>query len=170
MNVTSLECPNCHSTLNVSEDATFATCEYCGSTVAIDDGTVKVDVSLSNQEEAGYLFEKGRQRAQAEFQPATVVVQLGPAPKKRKTWLWVLGWIFIFPVPLTILMLKSDRTKDLDIRVRVGIAVAGWLVYVLIAAFGGSGTSSNTARNASSSNTANTSAQVQSNMHAMAAL
>ena len=154
MKAVSFKCPNCQSTLNVTEGATSVECEYCGSTVAIDDGTVKVDVNLSNQEEAGYQFEKGRQRAQAEFQPVTVVVQQEePAPQKRKTWLWVLGWIFIFPVPLTILMLNSPRTESINKNVRIGIVAAAWIVYLIIA-FGGVGSSGSSTNTNANTNTA----------------
>ena len=62
----------------------------------------------------------------------------GPGePKKRKTWLWVLGWICIFPLPLTILLL---RKKEMNAPIKYGIIVAAWLIYLLIAISGGSGT------------------------------
>ena len=57
--------------------------------------------------------------------------------KKRKTWLWVLGWICIFPLPLTILLL---RKKEMNAPIKYGIIVAAWLIYLLIAISGGSGT------------------------------
>lgn len=65
----------------------------------------------------------------------------GPGePKKRKTWLWVLGWICIFPLPLTILLL---RKKEMNAPIKYGIIVAAWLIYLLIAISGGSGTQGN---------------------------
>lgn len=60
MKVTSMNCPNCNSPLQVKEGQKTITCEYCGSHLGIDDGTLKLDVSLTNSEEAGYQFEKGR--------------------------------------------------------------------------------------------------------------
>lgn len=113
----------------------MAFCSYCGAALPVDDEIQKVQ--LDGAEKAGYEFEKGRQRAQAEaaqassqpqqacYQPAsqsTFQPQVPPQsqqapqepPKRRKTWLWVLGWICIFPVPLTIIMLnKKDMSKKL---------------------------------------------------------
>lgn len=133
MKVTSMNCPNCNSPLQVKEGQKTTTCEYCGSHLGIDDGTLKLDVSLTNGEEAGYQFEKGRQRAQAEQGSYTVVTQVKAQPaKKRRTWLWILGWIFCFPVPLTVLMLRSPLTKNIDIRIRVGIVVAVWAILFIV--------------------------------------
>ncbi len=62
----------------------------------------------------------------------------GPGePRKRRTWLWVLGWMLVFPLPLTILML---RKKDMKAPVKYGIIAAAWIIYLLIAISGGSGT------------------------------
>lgn len=103
-----------------------------------------MDVSLTNSEEAGYQFEKGRQRAQAEQSARMVTAQVKVQPKKkRKTWLWVLGWLCIFPIPLTILMLNSPRTKKIDRRIRIGVVVGAWVLYLIIACCGQGSTSSN---------------------------
>lgn len=56
--------------------------------------------------------------------------------RQRKTWLWVLGWIFIFPVPLTILLL---RKRDMNNILKYSIIVISFLVYIGVAAAGGSG-------------------------------
>ena len=96
-------------------------------------------VRYENAEDAGYQFEKGRQRAMREANRlnyaenavnAVNSQSVQPQPKKRRTWLWVLGWIFIFPVPLTILML---RKKDMKPVLKYGIIAAAWIVYLLIA-------------------------------------
>lgn len=155
MKVTSLNCPNCNSPLDIAPGQEITKCPSCGSTIGVDDGALKVKVSLSDQEEAGYQFEKGRQRAQREriddaAQPAAAPV------KKRKTWLWVLGWICIFPVPLTILMLNSPRTKGLDKKVRIGVVVAAWVIYLAIGMCGNatSGTAERANANANAGNAA----------------
>ena len=138
----------------------MAFCSYCGAALPVDDEIQKVQ--LDGVEKAGYEFEKGRQRAQAEaaqaffqpqqacYQPAsqpTFQPQVPPQsqqascqpapqepPKKRKTWLWVLGWICIFPVPLMIIMLNKE---DMSKKARYGIITAGWILYLLIGLGGG---------------------------------
>ena len=155
MKIVNLTCPGCGARLEVDMDRKMAFCSYCGAALPVDDEIQKVQ--LDGAEKAGYEFEKGRQRAQAEaaqassqpqqvcYQPASqptfrpqVPPQPQPAPqeppKKRKTWLWVLGWICIFPVPLTIIMLNKE---DMSKKARYGIIAAGWILYLLIGLGGG---------------------------------
>lgn len=140
MKVVDLTCPGCGARLEVDADKKTAFCGFCGAALPIDDEIQKVQ--LDGAEKAGYDFEKGRQKAQAEAAqttpPVQQYVQTTPTPpeppKKRKTWLWVLGWIVIFPVPLTIIMLNK---KDMDQKVRYGIIATGWIVYLIIALSGG---------------------------------
>ncbi len=133
-------CPHCGSALKIDPTNKNATCEYCGAALLIDDEVQHVQ--YDNAEEAGYKFEKGRQRAQAEVQRSsqrsTQYKQQQPQ-KKRKTWLWVLGWICIFPLPLTILLL---RKKEMKPALKYGIIAAAWIVYLVIGIAGGSGDSS----------------------------
>lgn len=164
MKLVDFKCPNCESGIKADTDSRTATCEYCGSAFAIDDESLTVNVNLSCQEEAGYQFEKGRQRAQAESKSTTAAIKQTPPQKKRKTWLWVLGWIFVFPIPLSILMLNSPKTKNIDSRARIGIVVVGWLIYLAIGLSGvggGSTTTTNATTGASVSDVA-TAAHVQS--------
>lgn len=128
-----LTCPGCGARLEVDMDRKMAFCSYCGAALPVDDEIQKVQ--LDGAEKAGYEFEKGRQRAQAEaaqasfppqqayYQPAsqpTFQPQVPPQPqqaprepsKRRKTWLWVLGWICIFPVPLTIIIAEQGRHEQ----------------------------------------------------------
>lgn len=160
MKIVNLTCPGCGARLEVDMDRKMAFCSYCGAALPIDDEIQKVQ--LDGAEKAGYEFEKGRQRAQAEaaqasfpsrqafYQPAsqpTFQPQVSPQPqqascqqapqeplKKCKTWLWVLGWICIFPVPLTIIMLNK---KDMNKKARYGIIAAGWILYLIIGLGGG---------------------------------
>lgn len=158
--IVNLTCPGCGARLEVDMDRKMAFCSYCGAALPVGDEIQKVQ--LDGAEKAGYEFEKGRQRAQAEaaqassqpqqacYQPAsqsTFQPQVPPQPqqascqpvpqeppKKRKTWLWVLGWICIFPVPLTIIMLNKE---DMSKKARYGIIAAGWILYLLIGLGGG---------------------------------
>ena len=121
-------CPHCGAQMQINTEQRQAKCEHCGATLLIDDEAEHV--RYDNAEEAGYNFEKGRQRAQAEMNLNYSSVNMTPAPKKkRRTWLWVLGWICIFPLPLTILLL---RKKDMKPALKFGIIAAAWIVYFLI--------------------------------------
>ena len=137
MKIESLKCPNCNSTLNVVDGQTSVACEYCGTELAIDDESIDININMTNQEEAGYQFEKGRQRAQAEQENQQeekqfIITSVETKPKKRRTWLWVLGWLCIFPLPLTIIMLNADYVKKIDIKIRAGIVIAAWIIYFII--------------------------------------
>ena len=140
MKLVDTTCPHCGSALKIDSSNKNATCEYCGAALLIDDEVQHVQ--YDNAEEAGYKFEKGRQRAQAEAKRNTTRINTQtyqqPPKKKRKTWLWVLGWICVFPLPLTILLL---RKKDMKPALKYGIIAAAWIVYLLIGLSGGFGDS-----------------------------
>lgn len=149
MRLITMKCPHCASMLNVDADLKKAKCDFCGTTILIDDEATHVH--YDNAEEAGYKFEMGRQRAQAEMmhrqmqnqwngrapqQPmynAQYNAPYAAPPKKRNTWLWVLGWIFFFPVPLTVLI---ARKKDWPPVVRYGLIALLWIVVIAIGATG----------------------------------
>lgn len=147
MKLVNFTCPGCGAILDVDVDQKQAACPYCSKTFPVDDEAqhFKMDDAV----QAGYEFEKGRQKAQAEL------AAMRQPPKKRKTWLWVLGWIFIFPVPLTILMLRNGK---IDKRVRYVIIALGWLVYLAIAF--GSGAGGNKEQDSSNTGSGNATATV----------
>lgn len=64
MKLVDTTCPYCGSALKIDPSNNNATCEYCGATLLIDDEVRHIQ--YDNAEEAGYQFEKGRQRAQNE--------------------------------------------------------------------------------------------------------
>ena len=135
MKLIDMTCPNCGSKLKVDLSSKQCTCEYCGTSILIDDEVVHV--KYDNAEESGYQFEKGRQRAQREAEmelngkissPNNTTQQQSSVSEstnnKAPMWLWVIGWILILPVPATILLL---RKKGSWLRY-VAIALI-WLVY-----------------------------------------
>lgn len=133
MKLLDLNCPKCGAQLKIDDKITKGFCEHCGTVVLIDDEAQHIQ--YDNAEEAGYNFEKGRQRARAEAQGISSQTSFGmekkqPPKKKRRTWLWVLGWIFIFPVPLTVLIGRSKLKKPM----KVILIVALWAIILLIAA------------------------------------
>lgn len=136
MKLIELKCQNCGSTMKVNAETKEVVCEYCGAKFVVDDEVQHIH--YDNAEQAGYEFEKGRQKAQAEqkatYSFAASSSQQNNPVKKRRTWLWVLGWICIFPLPLTILIV---RNKKLNKWVRIGIIAAAWIIYLAIGFAGG---------------------------------
>ena len=74
-------CPKCGANLHIDADCQSAFCEYCGGQILIDDEVQHLQID--NAENAGYAFEKGRQRAWQEVQTARVYPAT-PAPRKKK--------------------------------------------------------------------------------------
>lgn len=153
-------CPSCGAKLNINPNGKQAFCEFCGASLLVDDEVQHVQ--YDNAEEAGYNFEKGRQRAQAEARFANTSkdlswarqdnskVQIPRPAKKRKTWLWVLGWILFFPIPLTILIVRNKKLNTWQKAVLIAVI---WLVIFIIGA----------TNDDSSNNDANNSDQTVSN-------
>ena len=155
MKLIDMTCPHCSAHLKVDSSKAQAICEHCGATILIDDEVQHIQ--YDNAEEAGYNFEKGRQRAQAEarrearnYNPQQ---KSEPPKKKRRTWLWVLGWICIFPLPLTILLL---RKKEMKPALKYGIIAAAWILYFIIGLSGTAGNSNNDDRTNKSSSITST--------------
>ncbi len=146
MKYVSMTCPNCGAATNINAEKGSGFCEYCGSPLILDDEKPEVKLTIEDAEDAGYRFEKGRQRAQQEaqsdfqseytYEDTTVILNQPLPKKKRKTWLWVLGWIFIFPVPLTVLIWRSQKMSTI---VKIVLTAVAWLVYMS----SGSGSASN---------------------------
>jgi|GEM_PF-2231191 len=135
MRLINMTCPNCGSQLQIDADNKQAKCQYCGNALLIDDGVQHIQ--YDNAEEAGYRFEKGRQKAQAEqarqqvYQTSTINYRPQPQNQKKNNnmvW-WVLGWIFFFPIPLTILLV---RNKTMNPKVKYGIIAGMWIILLLI--------------------------------------
>ena len=123
MKLIELSCTNCGAQLSIDEDRTEVVCQYCGTKMLVD----KEKVNDQEAEEAGYQFEKGRQRAQEE-----AVV---PDKKKNNMIWWVLGWIFFFPAPVTILIARS---KKLDTKWKAILLTAFWGIFLIMGAFSSS--------------------------------
>ena len=123
----SMVCPRCGAPLNTDASASQVVCEYCGATSFLVSETKQAE--YTNSEQAGYEFEKGRLRAQAE-QAQQVRDAYEPAePKKRHTFWWVMGWIFFFPVPATILIVRSKKLPRL---LKAFLLLAVWVLFAVI--------------------------------------
>lgn len=66
MKIESIECPNCGGGLHIVPNSKIVTCEHCGKDVLINDEVIRVAHRIEDAEQAGYEFEKGRQRAKRE--------------------------------------------------------------------------------------------------------
>lgn len=64
MKLLNVHCTNCGAAMKVSKNAKVITCEYCNQDFVLDDEVKRF--MLTNAEQAGYEFEKGRQRAKEE--------------------------------------------------------------------------------------------------------
>ncbi len=121
MKLVNLVCPTCGAQLDVDMAAGQARCRFCKEIFQINDGTR--DPEMSNAEQMGYDFERGRQRASVEFTqgfadriaearrhmpamdpapvyaPEPVYYEEAPAkaePDAMPVWLIVLLWL-VFP-------------------------------------------------------------------------
>lgn len=139
MKLIDLKCPYCGADLKVDSTLKEVVCEYCDSRFAVDDEVQHVQ--YDNSEQAGYEFEKGRQRAKTERREDRRAARRGETAdtadtaetgtKKRRSHLllWILGWIFLWPLPVTILVHRSKLPRLL----KVLIIAAVWIIY----AYGG---------------------------------
>ena len=64
MKLLAVKCPSCGGKLEIKPDDKTATCQYCNCEFIIDDEAERIQIE--NAEQAGYEFEKGRQRAKQE--------------------------------------------------------------------------------------------------------
>lgn len=134
MKLVDTTCPNCGASLQINPEANSMFCSYCGARLLIDDEIQHV--VYDNAEEAGYQFEKGRQKAQAEYQVSQLQGNTTSGRRKRskgKTWLWILGWLFVLPVPVTILLVRNRKLSN---KTKIIIASVVWITYLLFALIG----------------------------------
>lgn len=73
MKLIDTSCPKCGAKLKIDIDKKRAKCEYCGAELIIDDEVKRF--KYDNAEEAGYNFEKGRQRAKNELKKSKIAAQ-----------------------------------------------------------------------------------------------
>ena len=121
MKLIETKCPSCGAILNVDADKKQGYCQYCGTKYFVDDEVKRI--KYDDAEDAGYQFEKGRLRAQAEFMQNNTPVQPQPQPivqqpvkrsGARKFWRVVgliILWLYFFPIMLTITIVKSKKLK-----------------------------------------------------------
>jgi len=158
MRLVAMTCPTCGAHINAPAGQAGTYCQFCGTQVYVDDEVQRVEqhIRYDNAEDAGYLFEKGRQRAQFEAGRLPVDAPYGQQASNEQTGrqqtyhtsgqakklstgqkvLWGLGWICIFPIPLTILLLRNKR---MPAKTRHALVAAIWGGILLIGFFGSLG-------------------------------
>lgn len=143
MKLIDLKCPNCGAKLQVNSELKKASCNYCGQEFVIDDEVQHIQ--YDNAEQAGYDFEKGRQRAQAEQTAAKensyAETTASYQPQEKTTgccfgscWTIFL-WIFFFPIMFTIWVIRTDKIDD-D-RIKVALMIAVWALFIGVYVLGG---------------------------------
>lgn len=132
MRMIDMSCPHCGAKLQIELNESKIFCEYCDSELLLAEDNQRLNVDQA--EDAGYQFEKGRQRAQQELS-STNANTASKVTKKKGIFWWVIGWIFIFPLPLTILL---SRNKNMNMWLRIALIIVAWAVYLLIGFSGSS--------------------------------
>ncbi|WP_029319231.1 YARHG domain-containing protein [Butyrivibrio sp. AE3004] len=131
MKLIDLTCPHCGSLLRIDADRERAFCEHCGAQVIIDHEVQHI--KYDGAEQAGYEFEKGRQRAQAEAQYEQPVYTVEEESPKEKPflpfWIDVFLWIVLFPIMSSIHILKSKKYNTLLKPILILIM---WIFYFAI--------------------------------------
>lgn len=120
-------------------------CPYCGRKFIIDDEVQHV--RYDNAEQAGYEFEKGRQRAQREAeeerqrqtasQQQTAYQQQtasntpkAPQKKSHGCCITIFLWLMFFPIMLTIWVWRTDKIHDK--RIKGIITAVIWILIVVL--------------------------------------
>ncbi len=100
MKLVHLKCPNCNSDLVIHEQEHEAVCESCGSKFYVDNENQIIEHKMS--ENAGYEFEKGRQRAQEEKKSAQ--------KNKRKPVFIIIGITVVACIAILFISMGSDKS------------------------------------------------------------
>ncbi len=62
MKLVDVSCPHCGANMKITDNARTVHCDYCNHDFLIDDEVIQINHRFENAEQAGYEFEKGRQR------------------------------------------------------------------------------------------------------------
>lgn len=133
MKLVEMKCKNCGAKLKVDPEVKNANCQFCGAEFKIDDEVQHV--KYDDMEQAGYDFEKGKLRAQAEHKANNSQNTSQIQQKKNNKTLWlVLAWIFLLPFMATYYIAKSDK---LDKKKKIIIIVVMWVAFIIFGAISG---------------------------------
>ena len=126
MQLTDYVCPHCGAALKVDPENRQASCEHCGATLFVDDE--KQHVEVDNAEQAGYDFERGRQRAQAEQAQKKTDGSRGASAKKLFTTRNIVYLAVLIALEIVLNRFLSINTPVVKIGFAfVPIAIAGMI-------------------------------------------
>lgn len=122
MKLINMTCPNCGSKLLVDKSSGECVCNSCGGTFLVDDEAQHV--KYDNAEEAGYQFEKGRQKAKSENRRYNNTTTTTPKKKSNiPVWVWILLWTCFLPFTLIYFVYKSNLPQKWKIAIISVISV-----------------------------------------------
>lgn len=110
MHLLELKCPNCNSTVKVSDDLKEAVCDSCGTKFLVDDEAEHI--VFDNAEKAGYDFEKGRQKAQSEKSQSFFKAYFKRIFDNVKWWELVFWWIV--RLMMLVAMFVPSKTSEIE--------------------------------------------------------
>lgn len=104
MNMIKMECPACGGALRIELGQEKTVCEYCGQSYLLKDSCLYAEIT--DFEQAGYKFEKGRQRAKEE----------GIRNNKSKYKRWLIPGLFCMIALFTGLYIARSLTDGIKER------------------------------------------------------
>ncbi len=126
MQLVDLSCPHCGAALKVDAENKNASCEHCGAKLFVDDE--KQHLEVDNAEQAGYDFEKGRQRAQAEQAQTKSEGNRAPSARKLFTTRNIVYFAVLVALEIVLNRFLSINTPVVKIGFAfVPIAIAGMI-------------------------------------------
>lgn len=129
MKLLNMNCPNCGSKLSINKESRECRCESCGGVFILDDESSTQHIKYDNAEEAGYQFEKGRQKAQRENarNNTTINTVRATSQTKKKSnipiWLWIVLWLCFWPFLAMYFIYKSNLPQKWKIGLISGLAM-----------------------------------------------
>lgn len=128
MTVTSFKCPNCGADLQVEEGRTMCFCNYCGTQIHIDDGTIRVNITKRIVDEAR-LRELDLQEQNRIRQEANESQKEAEAKKKITNW-WTA--VVVCQAVFAIIFMLSISSGNADMSVPgIGGMVAAIILSIM---------------------------------------
>ena len=153
-------CPTCGAHLDVDIDSGQARCRFCNEIFSLD--TRRREPEMSDAEQAGYEFERGRQRASVEFTqgyadrmaearshmpamdpepvyvPEPVYEPQAPARQGLPIWALIVLWLVFPPAGMVATIVTLIRRSSINRNPSSAVGVLTifmifWLVIVLTA-------------------------------------
>ncbi|MBR5969597.1 MAG: TM2 domain-containing protein [Lachnospiraceae bacterium] len=134
MKLIDLTCPGCGASMQANAEMSRVMCHYCGTEMLIDHEVHREEqhIHFENAEDAGYQFEKGRQRAMMEA-GAEDAYFTAVSPRSKTVALLLCIFFGYFGVHRFYV---GKTTSGLVYLFTAGICVYGWLFDIYLIASG----------------------------------